>query len=332
MAIINSVQGPISSSDLGKTLIHEHFLFGYPGYQGDHTLGEYNHEEALQAGIEAVKKMQAYGIKTVLDPTPNDCGRNPLLLKEISEKTGLQIICTTGYYCEEEGSPAYFKWRFHLSDGENQIYEMFKKEVTEGIGDTGIKAGAIKLASSRDRITDYEKVFFKAAVRVQKETGIPIITHTQYGTMGPEQAELLVNEGADPQNVLIGHMCGNTDIDYHIKTLSYGVNIGFDRFGVQGFPGIPTDNDRIVTLLALLDKGYGNRVMLSQDTVNFFLGRKVEWPEYLKKLLANYHPTNIFENILPVLREKGVEEQLLNQIFTENPQNFFTAKSSVYQG
>ena len=84
-------------------------------------------------------------------------------------------------------------------------------EITDGIGDTGIKAGVVKLTSSKDEITDYEKMFFAAGAKAQRETGVPIITHTQEGTMAPEQAEFLLSEGADPDRVMIGHMDGNTD-------------------------------------------------------------------------------------------------------------------------
>lgn len=219
---VNTVRGPIAADQLGRTLMHEHFVFGYPGFQGDTTLGEFNREAALQIGINVAEKLMAHGVKTVIDPTPNECGRDPRLLREISEQTGLQIICATGYYYEKESAPAYFKFRASFGNIEAEIHDMFMKEITEGIGDSGIKPGVIKLASSRDEITDYEKMFFRAAARVQQETGIVIVTHSQEGTMGPEQAELLLASGAAPKRTMIGHMCGNTDIAYHLRILEKG--------------------------------------------------------------------------------------------------------------
>ena len=71
---VNTVMGPISIDDLGKTLIHEHFVFGYPGYSSDITLGPYNREEALEVGINVAKKVLSYGVKTVVDATPNETG------------------------------------------------------------------------------------------------------------------------------------------------------------------------------------------------------------------------------------------------------------------
>jgi len=187
---INTVTGTIESGKLGKTLMHEHFIFGYPGFAGDLTYGAFDWGKAMGICVAAAVRAKSHGVDTVVDATPSDCGRNPEFLKELSLKTGVNIICSTGYYYEGEGSPAYFKFRSAMGDAEKEIYEMMLREVTVGIGKTGIKAGVIKLASSKGVITDYEKMFFRAAAKVQKETGVVIITHTQEGTMGPEQAEL----------------------------------------------------------------------------------------------------------------------------------------------
>src|SRR5690606_26546948 len=156
---------------------------------------------------------------------------------------------------EGEGAPAYFKFRRAFGDVQQEVYEMMMTEITEGIGGTGIKAGVIKLASSKDRITDYEQVFFRAAARVQRETGVPIITHTQEGTVGPEQAELLIAEGADPNRIMIGHMDGSTDLSYHLRTLRQGGSSGFDRIGLQGMVGMPRDEERLACLIGLIGAG-----------------------------------------------------------------------------
>jgi phosphotriesterase-related protein len=320
---VNTVTGEILSSELGKTLIHEHFLFGYAGFHGDTTVGGFDFDVAINVALQVADRVKAHGVRTILDPTPNDCGRDPLFLREVSERTGLQIICTTGYYYEDEGAPGYFKFRAMLGTAEEEIYEMFMREITVGIGKTGIKAGAIKLASSKDIITDYERMFFKAAARAQKETGVPIITHTQEGTMGPEQAELLIAEGADPRRIVIGHMCGNTDVAYHLRTLQTGVNIAFDRFGLQGIVGTPMDEMREAVLIGLLGLGYGDRILLSQDTVNYWLGRPFVIPEPLQPFLQNYHITHLFENVLPVLKKAGIREEQLESIFLDNPRRVF---------
>ncbi|GAB6876861.1 phosphotriesterase family protein [Thermaerobacter litoralis] len=322
---VNTVTGPVRPEDLGKTLVHEHFVFGYPGFHGDLTVAPYDRQRALEVGLDVARRVMACGVKTVVDATPNDCGRDPELLREISERTGLQIICSTGYYYEGEGAPAYFKFRRAFGNAEEEIYEMFMREITEGIGGTGIKAGVIKLASSNGVITEYEQMFFRAAARAQRETGVPIITHTQEGTMGPEQAELLVREGADPRRIMIGHMDGNTDIAYHLATLAHGVYIAFDRYGIQRFVGMPSDEARNAVVSGLIALGYADRLMLSHDSVNFWLGRPVKWPDELADLLAAWHPTHLFDDVVPALVEAGVRPEVLDGIFTRNPARLFGA-------
>jgi phosphotriesterase-related protein len=322
-SVVESVTGPISVEQLGKTLIHEHFVFGYPGFQGDVTLGGFNENEALETAIAAAKKMMSFGIQTVVDPTPNECGRNPFFLKKVSEATGLQIICATGYYYEGEGAPPYFKLRQGLGTAEEEIYEMFKVEITEGIAGTGIKPGIIKLASSKDEITEYEKMFFRAAARVHQETGIVILTHTQEGTMGPEQAKMLIELGVDSSKIIIGHMCGNTNPAYHKEVLDQGVRIGFDRFGIQVLVGAPFDHERINTLVSLLNEGYEDQILLSHDSIIVWLGRPPVMDEQVSQIMGNWQPAHIFENILPVLREKGINETQFDKMLGGNAKALF---------
>jgi phosphotriesterase-related protein len=324
MKNVETVTGPIPVDTLGKTLIHEHFIFGYPGFQGDVTLGPFKEEEFLEAAIAVARQMQSFGVQTVVDPTPNECGRNPLFLKKVSEATGLQIICATGYYYEGEGAPPYFKFRQALGTAEEEIYEMFTKEISEGIAGTGIKPGIIKLASSKDQITEYEKMFFRAAARVQKETGIVVLTHTQEGTMGPDQARMLIELGADPSKIIIGHMCGNTNPEYHKEVMDQGVRIGFDRFGIQGMVGAPFDQERVATLMDLLDAGYEDQILLAHDSVNIWLGRPPIMNEQVMKIMENWHPGHIFENILPTLRENGVTETQIDKMLGVNAEALFT--------
>lgn len=320
---VNTVLGPISPEKLGRTLFHEHFVFGYPGFQGDISLGEFNYAAALQVGINIAERLKAHGVKSVVDATTNECGRNPELLQEISEKTGLQIICSSGYYYEGESAPAYFKFRAGLGDMSSEVYEMYMQEITLGIGKTGVKAGVIKLASSKDVITDYEKVFFKAAARVQRETGATIITHTQEGTMGAEQADLLISEGADPKRIVIGHMCGNTNISDQVRILKTGVFVGFDRFGLEGMVGAPLDTTREAMLIGLIGIGYVKQILLSQDTVNYWLGRPLVLPDLVQKMLAHWHPTNIFENVIPALKNAGITEEQIETLLTQNTGRLF---------
>jgi phosphotriesterase-related protein len=318
--MINTVTGLISPENIRETLIHEHFNIGLPGYLGDTTIGKREEKEILEAGVKAARQILDCGVKTVVDPTPNDYGRNVRLLREISEQTGLQIICATGYHSEELGSPQYFRTR--MQSGRNiveEIYDMMTYEISQGIDGTTIRAGIIKVSSSKGTITDYEKAFFKAAAKAQRETGVPIFTHTQDGTMGPEQADLLIAEGASPTRIVIGHMCCSTDLTYHLKTLQKGVFIGFDRFG---FPGT-NDAWRIEGLLQLIQQGYIQQLSISHDAVIISEGRRSERTLKQLKQVMNSHPTHIHNKILPILKNRGLSNDQTKTLLMTNPYRLF---------
>ncbi len=248
---LNTVTGAIEPNELGPTLVHEHVLFAYPGYTGDVTFGPFEHDVVMEKCVAACNEALGHGVTTIIDATPNECGRDPLFLRELSERTGMNIVCSTGYYYEGQGAPHYFTFRQALGfPVEEEIYEMMMREITIGIGHTGVRAGVIKLGSSKSTITEYVQLFFRAGA--QRESGVPIITHTQEGTMGPEQAELLISLGADPKKIQIGHMDGNTDPQYHRATLNHGVKIAFDSCGIQRMLAMPMDAARVEVLTELL--------------------------------------------------------------------------------
>jgi len=321
---VNSVTGQILPAELGVTLMHEHILFGYPGWEGDLTIAPFDRQTIVNTGVEVLNQLKTLGLTTYVDATTNDNGRNPEIYKEISEKTGVNIICSTGYYFEGEGSSAYWKFRNSLGDVNDEIYELFMKEITVGIRDTNIKAGVIKVGSSQGTITDYEKMMFTAAARVQQDTGVPIITHTQEGSMGPEQAEFLISQGADPTKIQIGHMSDNLDIDYQMKTLEQGVYISWDRMGLQGLVGCPMDEERYPVIIDLIEKGFANKLMISHDCIINWLGRSLNLPEEILPLIANWHPSHLFNNIIPALKKGGVTDEQIETITKNNPENLFT--------
>ena len=322
--VVNTVTGPVSPDDLGITLMHEHVIFGYPGWYGDATIAPFDREAAVSAGLETMAEVKAHAVKTFVDATPNETGRDPELLKEVSEKSGVNIICATGFYFEEMGASPYFKFRNVVSDAVEEIYDMFMAEITRGIGKTGIKAGVIKLASSKGEITDYERMFFTAAARAQKETGVPIITHTQGGSMGPEQAQLLIDGGADPKQIMIGHMSDNVNINYHMEVLNKGVYDSFDRMGIQVVEDCPMDIEKYAVVMGLIGTGYLERIIISHDTIAYWLGRpNPEMPEFVRPLLENYHVTHVFKNIIPFFKNAGITDEQVDTIMRKNPRRLF---------
>ncbi len=323
---ITTVLGPISADAMGRTLPHEHLCYGYPGWEGDLTVAPFNREAMIARGIEVFEGLKRHGLGTYVDATTNDCGRQPEIMREVSKQTGVHIICSTGYYYEGEGAPVYWKFRSTLGDISGELHELFLKEITEGIRDTGIKAGVIKVASSKGEITPYEKLLFEAAAKVQIETGVPIITHTQEGTMGPEQAKLLIEAGADPKRIQIGHMSDNLDIEYQIATLEYGVYVAWDRMGLQGIVGCPMDEERYDVLAELIKRGYADQIMISHDFIINWLGRPLNLPAPLLPLLAHWNPAHLFDDIIPALKERGVTDQQVTAIIEDNPRRLYAGE------
>lgn len=320
---VNTVLGPVSSADLGITLVHEHILYGYPGWEGDRSIAPFDHARYVESGVGLLRQLREMGVKTLVDATPLDGGRNIDVLKEVSEKSEVNIICSTGYYYEGEGAPAY--WHFHsmFGDVREKLYELFLHEVTVGIGDSGARAGVLKVGTSKGAITDYEKLMLGAVARVQKETGVPIITHTQEGTMGPEQAEFLTSAGANPKSIQIGHMSDNLDIAYQVRTLDHGVYVSWDRMGLEVLANCPRDADRYPVLLDLIARGYCDRLLISHDTICSWLGRPPQVPEAAMPFIANWHPTHLFKNIIPALKRGGATEENIKTIIEDNPRRLF---------
>lgn len=319
--MINTVLGPILPEKLGTTLVHEHFTFAYPGWFADATIAPEDYKTALKTNLGVIKAAQKYGIKTIIDATPNDTGgRNPELYKALAKKTGLNIICSTGLYTEHEGSPAYWKTRVVFgTDITKMMSELFIKEITQGIRKTGVKAGVIKVGTS-PKMSSYEEAVHKAAVVAQKATGVPIITHTEGPTGGPEQADFLIKEGANPKKVMIGHVSNSGDIEYHKAILAKGVYIAFDRIGLD----IITPTDINVKNIAELCKlGYANKIMLSHDTVNVWLGRPLTVPEPVMKALANWRIDHISQDVLPALKAQGVTDEQIKTMMVDNIRNLF---------
>jgi phosphotriesterase-related protein len=317
-ATVNTVLGPIAPEELGVTLMHEHIIYGAAGWYADNTVAPLDREDVIKSSLSVMKTLKRYGLQTFVDATANDTGRDADLLKEISAKSGVNVVCATGLYTEAEGASPYFRLRTQAGDATSEICELFMKEITEGIGTTKVKAGVIKVATGHGRISAYEEMVLRAAARAQKETGVPIITHTEAGTMGPEQADLLISEGVTPGRIMVGHMCGSADLKYHTSVLEKGVYIAFDRLGLEV---IHSDAIRKACIIGLISIGYADRIMLSHDSVMRMLGRSIEEAKSL--LLPNWVPTHIFENIIPALHKSGVTAEKIRLMMVDNPRRLF---------
>lgn len=319
---VNTVLGKIGTDAIGPTLIHEHVNFGFAGWYADRTVAPFDRKACLNRAVEVLREVKESGVRTYVDATPNDSGRDARFLRDAAQASEVNIICSTGLYNEGQGGSAYFRFRGALpfTNVTEEIRELYLKEITEGIEDTPIKAGVIKVAiGNESSISPYEETVARAAASVSKETGVPIITHTHGGKLAVELADLLISGGADPSRILIGHMGGTTDIDYHAAVLARGVYIGFDRFGADMAPEKP-DSDNMACIVELIRRGYVQKILLSHDFTINMVGRQVA---ELLAHLPDWYPTHVFRNILPALKTRGVREEQIAQMTVGNPRRLF---------
>jgi len=317
MQTVATVTGGCRPDELGTTLMHEHLLIGWPGWEAYASEDRAQRRERVTRCVDRMAELHALGVRALVDPCPIDLGRDVELMAEVAERSRVRIVCATGLYKEDFGAPAYFKFRAQFGDAVAEMTELFVGELTQGIGETGIRAGIIKVATSAHKITPYEELVLRAAARAHRETGVPITTHTDEGTMGPEQLDILTGEGVAPSAIVVGHSCGSSNLDYHLGMLDRGAYLGFDRFGLEL---LHPDRARRAALIGLLGVGFERQIVLSHDTVWCWRGRA---PVVPASALAEWEPTHLFRHIIPSLREAGVSSAKIETMLVENPRRYF---------
>jgi len=319
---IQTVTGEIAPDGLGRTLMHEHLLVGYAGWESDTISAGESEAERLSICVDRIEEMKDLGFTSMLDPCPNDLGRDVEFIAKVAQKTGFQIICATGLYKEAEGGVPYWHFRSNFGSTVDAMAELFIRELTEGVGSTGVRAGIIKVATGPGAMTDYERGIFDAAAKAAVETGAPITTHTDQGTMGDLQQRVLVEGGVPAHRVVIGHSCGTSDHEYHLGIARGGSYLGFDRFGLDM---IHPDVERVDALVKLIRAGAGDRVVVSHDSVWCWRGQPIP-PAVLAGMAEVWNPTHFSRRIVPKLEEAGVTGEQIDALVVENPRRFFAGE------
>lgn len=325
---IQTVTGPIGLDQLGRTLMHEHLFIAFSGAEFDPT-ATFDRPAFIAEAVKRLRELrEVHGVRSFVDPCPIELGRDAAVMKEIAEKSEMQIICTTGFYFEAMGLPIY--WRARTVE---EIAELYIREITHGIGNTGIRAGAIKVATGAPAITELEMKFLNAACVAQRATGVPIITHTQDGFAGPDQQKAFAAGGVKPHFCLIGHCCGNPDPAYHRLVADGGSYIGFDRIGLERYQ---PDTLRADNLVKLVRDGFGAQVMMSQDRHCGWFGKfarqlSAQEQAHIDGLKAEgkWPPayTYLFTDFVPMLRARGLTEKQIFSMLDDNPRRFFAGEA-----
>lgn len=319
MPLITTVLGRVDADDLGKTLIHEHVMIGMPGYFLDYRSPPFVRADALVKVVDNFQRLHDYGVETVVDPCPADMGRDVEFMAEVSQKSGINIVCSSGVYFEEVGMPATFR-----NLDVDEIAENYILEIENGIGATDIKPGIIKIATGFGKVSEYERKTLQAAGIAAKVTNLPVLSHTQHCTCGHDQIDFMLAAQLKANQVLVGHSCGTKDVEYQASLAERGVYVGFDRFGLDSL--IP-DEVRITNLVELIRRGYVDRLMMSHDYVNCWLARSPTLPrgQDYDDVAPNWSMFHIFDTIIPELKARGVTDEQVSTMLVDNPKRFLSS-------
>ena len=333
--MINTVQGPVPIDSLGVTSPHEHIFIDMRGcvditgkepesfyrefsaenrvdvWQDPYAILDNALQREVADGISEIEYFKEWGGRTVIDCTLDEIGRDPLKLKEVSDATGVNIILGCGHYYDKAHFP-------YLKDAtvETLAEEMYK-DLTVGIKGTDIKAGIIGEIGTSAVVTENEKKVLKAAGVVGSQTGHAIHIHTDlYTENGYEIVKILIAEGVKPEKICIDHVDVWLRPHYIKGLLKLGVFVEFDNFGKEFYVSqkrrFAYDLERIEVLKNLIDEGFGDRVLISND-----ICLKSMWKKY-----GGLGYAHILRGVKDMALQNGIEENAYNNLLTKNVKNF----------
>ncbi len=312
MATVETVTGPVEGKKLGFTLSHEHVGGQIPVVK-HHYPWLVDRDAEREQSIRELSQAKAGGVDSLIELSTPDLERDVELMQEVSQATGVQIVCATGLW---RVIPRYFHDR-----SADEMADVFRREIEVGIGESGIRAGVIKVANDAEGVTEQGEKLLRAAARVSRQTGRPISTHHWAPKeVGRRQVEILHEEGADLDRVCIGHSADTTDADYLEDLLRAGVYLSLDRYPslnrYRGYEDTPSWQERNATVKTLIDRGWESRLMLGHDYAPHV--HKEESPTLYLFL------TNV---ALPALRADGVSEETVDTMMREAPRRFLTGEA-----
>lgn len=317
MATVQTALGAVDAGQLGFVLSHEHTFTGGGGlWHAYPTLFDW--EETERRVLHEFRQAKAGGIGAIIDLSTPDLGRDVAFVRRVSEATGLHVVVATGLWRD---IPRHF-W----TQPPERIARVFIREIEDGIEGAGIRPGAIKVANDAEGVTEIGERVLRAAAIACKETGVPISTH-QWAPLevGTRQAEVLLEAGAPPHLVAIGHSADSTDADYLESLLRLGVYLSMDRY--PGREGRPAYRERNATVADLVRRGWAGRLMLGHDFGVPIVERDNPPPPPPEPSIYLF----VKDQALPELRERGVTEAQIQQMTVEAPARFLTGAPMIPQ-
>ncbi|MGW3289463.1 phosphotriesterase family protein [Streptomyces sp. NPDC001002] len=315
---VQTVRGPVAAGDLGTVLMHEHvFVLSEELRQ---SLPEtWDEQERIADAVTRLEALAATGVTTIVDPTVIGLGRNVARVAEVNARVDLNIVAATGVYTLSD-VPHFFQYHGPgtILGGPEAMTELFVRELTVGIADTGIRAAFLKCAIENDLTPGVERVM-RAVAQAHLRTGAPITVHTSaQARTGLVAQDILRSEGVDLGAVVIGHSGDTADLDYLHQLIDNGSYVGMDRFGLDIL--LPGDQ-RVATVAKLAGEGFADRMVLSHDA-----SCHIDWfpPGVREQIAPNWHYTHLHDEVLPALRSAGVTEDQLTTMLVDNPRRYFT--------
>lgn len=303
---VMTVRGPVPAQELGFILPHEHIYckLRHADYRYD-VPNQFDDEDVMAAEVSAFAEL---GGGTIFELSVPDNGRAPERLVTLSERTGVHFVMGCGwyrgnYYLPEERIP-----RRPADD----LAEELIREITDGVGDTGIRPGVIgEIGSEKEWVSPAEERVLRAAARAHKATGLAIGALHAIGPVAPEQLTILEEEDADMSRVAVAHCEAYPHLRYLLGLLRRGVYLMFDNCGQ--YRGMGEFEDRILDLICeLIDRGFEDRLMLSHDICKFGQLRVHGGTGFVY----------VMESFLPALAVRGVPEATIATMTRHNPRKW----------
>jgi len=306
---VQTVLGPVDAGDLGRTLMHEHVFVLTADVQQNYPEEWGDEDSRVADAVRRLRELPGHGIDTIVDVTVIGQGRNVARVKRIAQQVPeLNIVVATGCYTFDE-VPMYF-WRRPPA----VMTELFVRDITEGIGDTGAKAGMLKCAVDEKGLTAGVEQVLRCVAQAHVRTDTPVTIHTHSASKhGPAILEILKEEGANLDRVVLGHSGDAVNDPGYLQAMAEaGLTLGMDRFGIDHFA---TFEDRSALVVELCRRGLADHMVLSHDTCCY-----IDWfaPGSLDNL-KQWHYLHVSQDVLPYLRDHGVPEDQIETMLIRNP-------------
>ena len=306
--IIMTVNGPVNLDQMGISLTHEHILVDFIGADSI-SESRWDRKKVINKSLPYLRQIKELGCRTFVDCTPAYLGRDPLILKSLSDSTGLNIITNTGYYGANNNK---YVPRFALSESADQLAERWIKEWGKGIGETGIKPGFIKIAVNGDSLSEFHKKLITAAARTHLKTGLTIASHTGPAVLAFEQLAVLEKEGVSPEAFIWVHAMNEKEPGNLIKAAQKGAWISLDNLNENNV-------GELMNIIKIMKQNnLLNKVLLSHDA---------GWYDPAKENGGSYRGySTLFEKLIPALREEKFSEEEIHTLLVSNPAQAFEIK------